>query len=140
MPKVEIEAPIMHDNLLAATNDLRNAARLRPRSPSRIAPQSPCLMRDTRSALHGVFASLGTYIEQTLQPLAPYIGLDAIQAFILENCHELDDLAACRKAGSYIEDLSVTASGGRSLGFEVEGSLGVAPPRGSTSDVSSQRR
>ena len=74
----------------------------------------------------GAIAALGIYLEHALQPLEPHISRDAVRAFTLETRRELDDLTACRTAGVYVEDLTVTECGDKSTSLEVEGSLGVA--------------
>ena len=84
-------------------------------------------MRDTLPALHGLFATLGTYLEHALQPLEPHISRHAVRAFVLETRGEVDELAACHTAGDvYLESLSATTAGNKSVCIEVEGSLGVA--------------
>ena len=78
------------------------------------------LMGNTRCALHGL---LGAYPESVLQP---HIRREAFRAFILEMGRELDDLAACRTAGGYVEDLSVAERGDSSTRLEIKGSTGAA--------------
>ena len=128
IPKADTQVLHPQGDLLAAIDDLGHAARFRPHVTVADSAVIDRLMIETRSALCGLFASLGTYLEQAVKPLFPYIGRNAIHAFVLETPRELDDLAACSTAGAYIEGLSVTSSGGRSVGFEVEGSLGVTAP------------
>ena len=121
-----IEDPILHDDLLAAIHTLHTAARLQPRVTLTDSAAIDRLTQATLPALHGLFATLGTYLEHALQPLEPHISRDAVRAFILEMRRELDDLAACRTAGVYVEDLTVTECGDKSTSLEVEGWLGVA--------------
>ena len=110
-------------DLLAAVHALDSAARQQPRITLTDSAAIERLMRDTRCALHGLLSTLGSYLEDALQP---HIRRDAFCAFILEMWRELDDLAACRAAGVYVEDMSVAERGDTSTRLEIEGSLDVA--------------
>ena len=115
----------LHDDLLAAINDLRKAAYFRPCVTIVEGAQADGSLQDALSALQGLSASLGDYLEQVLQPLALPISRDAIRAFILETRCEVDELAACRTVGDkYVESLSVTESDDKAISLEVEGWLG----------------
>ena len=102
---------------------LESGARLQPRVTLTDSAAIERLMGNTRCALHGLLATLGTYLEGALQP---HIRREAWRAFILEMGREVDDLAACRAAGVYVEDLSVAEWGDTSTRLEMEGSLGAA--------------
>ena len=116
-----------HDDLLAAIAVLSKSTRLRPRVIVTERAEIDRLMSETLSALRRLFASIGSYLEQVLQPLKPHIGCDTVHTFILETRRELDELAACRIADeAYVEDLTITKSGDKSVSLEVEGSLGAA--------------
>ena len=117
-----INAPPPTADLLAAVHALDTAARFHPRITLADSAAIERLMGDTRYALHGLLATLGTYLEGALQP---HIRREAWRAFIPEMRRELDDLAACRTAGVYVEDLSVAEWGDTSTRLEVEGSLGA---------------
>ena len=118
-----VQAPPLPSDLLAAAHALEAAALLQPRVTLADRAEIERLMRDTRCALHGLLATVGTYLEHALQP---HIRRDAFRAFILEMGRELDDLATCRTAGVYVEDLSVAEWGDTSTRLEIEGSLGAA--------------
>ena len=117
-----IQAPPLPADLLAAVHAVESAARLQPRVTLTDSAAIERLMGDTRCALHGLLATLGSYLEGALQP---HIRREAWRAFILEMGRELDDLAACRTAGVYVEDLSVAEWGDTATRLEIEGSLGV---------------
>ena len=91
--------------------------------------QSPTLPFSATDPLQGLFASLGIYLEQALQPLEPHISRDAVRAFILETRHELDDLAACiADADMCAEILTVTEPGDKAISLEVHASLEIREP------------
>lgn len=112
-------------DLLAAARDLRIEAHDPPRFTAR--PRTYCRVNEALSALHGLFASVGRYLEQALRPLGPHAGRRAVRGLILETRAELDDLATrCTDADVYVEDL--TESGDNGIHVEVEASLGAAEP------------
>ena len=120
----------LHDQLLAAIDDLRNTARLRPRITATDRAEAGRCVAEALSALHGLYALLGSYLEHALQPLEPLIGRDAIHAFVLETRAEVDELAACHTAGDvYLESLTVTEAGDKTVSLEVEGALGCGAKR-----------
>lgn len=112
---------------LAAIDHLRNDARLRPRvtGTNRAATR---LVNEALSALQELYALFGDYLEQALQPLEPFIGRDAIHAFVLETRAEVDELAACHTVGNvYVESLTITEPGDEAISLEVEAALGATP-------------
>ena len=112
------------DELLAAIDELSKAARDRPRVIVTEPAEADRFVREALSALQGIFASVGRYLEQVLQPLEPHIGRDAVHAFVLETRSELEELATCRAVDEvYVEDLIVTERADKSVSLEVEGSL-----------------
>ena len=115
---------------LLSSSKGRTAARLRPRVTLTDSAEIDRLMGDTRSALHGLFAALGAYLEHALQALEPHVSRDAVRAFILETRGEVDELAACHTAGDvYLESLTVTEAGDKTVSLEVEGALGCGAKR-----------
>ena len=122
------ESGSLFGDLLAAADELRNRAHLRPRVTVTDRSKAERSVNEALFALQGLFGSFGNYLEQALQPLEPHVSREAVRAFILETLCDLDDLAACRPAGNaYVEDLSViTQSVNRPLNFEIEGSFGVS--------------
>ena len=123
IPKADSEPPPLPGDLLSSSKG-RTAARLRPRVTLTDSAEIDRLMGDTRSALHGLFAALGAYLEHALQALEPHVSRDAVRAFILETRGEVDELAACHTAGDvYLESLTVTEAGDKTVSFEVEGAL-----------------
>ena len=120
------EAGPLHHELLATTRDLRKAACLRPHVTIVKGAESDGFLQEALSALQELSAELGDYLEQVLQPLAPRIGHRAVQAFVLETRHEVDELAACHTLGDvYVETLAVTEPGDKATSLEVEGWLGA---------------
>ena len=89
-------------------------------------------VREALSALQGLFATIGGFLERVLQPLESHISRDAVRAFALETRRELDDLAACCTADEvYVEALTVTELGDKSESLVVEVSLDVMNPAAS---------
>ena len=122
-------AESLHDELLAAIDGLGKDSHLRPRVVVTEGAEAEPFVTEALSALQGLFASLGSYLERALQPLEPHISRDAVRAFVLETRSEVDELAACRTVGEvYGEELTITELDDRSVSFEVEGSLGDEAP------------
>ena len=122
-----------HADLLAAIDALRHAARHRPRLT--VTDRAEAL-----SALQELYALFFSYLEHALRPLEPLVTRAAVRAFILETHRELDDLTARHTLGDgYAETLTVTDSGDRVVSLDVEVSLRVTTPGGSTPVVASQR-
>ena len=120
------EANALHGDLLAASYALRNACHLRPRLTVNDRAAAGRCVPEALSALHGLYASFGCYLEQALQPLEPHISREAVHAFVLETRAEVDELEACHRLGSaYAESLTITEPGDRSVSIEVEGLLGA---------------
>ena len=127
-PKADCEAPPLPADLLAAIDDLGSVARHQPRVTLTPSAGIDPLTRATLPALHGLFATIGIYLEHTLQPLGPHVIRDAVRALILETRRELDDLAARPMDGVYLEALTIAAADDKTVNLEVEGSLGVPEP------------
>ena len=120
-------ADTLHAELLAAIDALRTAARHRPRVTITDRAEADRLLPQALSALRELYALFFSYLEHALQPLEPLVTRGAVRAFILETCHELDDLTASHTLGDmYAETLSVTDSSDKLIGLEVDGSLGVS--------------
>ena len=118
------EAGLLHDEFLAAIDDLRNHARLQPRTTVVEGAEAEASLHESLSALQELFDSIGDYLQQVLPPLGPHISRDAIRAFILETRRELDELKACRTVGNmYVECLTITEADDGAIDLEVEGSL-----------------
>ena len=126
IPKAGNETPPLPADLLTAIHTLDTAARLRPRVTLTDSAAIERLMRATLAALHGLFASFGSYLEHALQLLEPHVSRRAVRAFVLETRGEVDELAACHTAGVYLESLTITEAGDKPACVEVEGSLGAA--------------
>ena len=123
----------LHGDLLAAIDALRNTARIRPHVTIAARAEAGRCVAEALSALQELYALFGDYLEQALQPLEPLIGRDAIHAFVLETRAEVDELAACHTVGDvYVESLTITEPGDKSMSIEVEASLGGVAPRGYT--------
>lgn len=119
----------LHDELLVAIDDLRNHARLRPRVAVVESADADRSLQEALSALRSLFDSIGDYLEQVLQPLAPHVGRHALQAFIHETRREVDELAACHTVGDvYVESLTISETDGKAISLEVEGALGCGMP------------
>ena len=132
------DANALHGDLIAATCALRNACRLRPRLTVTDRAAAGRCVAQALSALHGLYASFGSYLEQALQPLEPHVTRQAVRAFTLETRAELDELAACHTVGNvYTESLTITEPDDNAISLEVEAALGGVAPRGSTPDVTS---
>ena len=132
------DANALHGDLLAATCALRNACRLRPRLTVTDRAAAGHCVTQALSALHGLYAAFGSYLEQALQPLEPHVTRQAVRAFVLETRAELDELAACHTVGNvYAESLTITEPADNAISLEVEAALGGVAPRGSTPDVTS---
>lgn len=117
----------LHDELLAAIDDLRNHARLRPRATVLEGADADRSLQEALSALRSLFDTIGDYLEQVLQPLTPHVGRHALHAFILETRHEVDELAACHTVGNgYVEALTITEPDDNAISLEVEGCFGGA--------------
>ena len=84
-------ADALHGDLLAAIDELRNAARLRPHVAITDRAEAR-FVKEALSALQGLYALFGSYLEHALQPLEPHISRDTVRTFILETRRELDDL------------------------------------------------
>lgn len=122
---VIVEVDPLHGDLLAAIDNLRKAACLRPRATIVKGAESDGSLQEALSALQELSDSLGDYLEQVLQPLTLPISRDAIRAFILETRREVDELAACRAADCvYAESLTISKPGGKAVSLEVEAWLG----------------
>ena len=111
----------------AAARDLLNSSK----GPARV--QNPGaearFVKEALSALQGLYALFGSYLEHALQLLEPHISRDAVRASILETRRELDDLGARRTAGEvYVETLTVTEPEAKAVSLEVEGALGAVVP------------
>ena len=123
------EAGLLHDDLLAAIDDLRKAACLRPRVTVVEGAEADRSLQEALSALQCLLDSIRDYLEQVLQPLNPNVGRHALHAFILETRREVDELAACHAVGErYIEVLTITESDDNAISLEVEASLGGVAP------------
>lgn len=123
------EAPPLPADLLTPIDGLRAAARLQPRVTLTDGAAIDRLMSETRSALHGLFAALGIYLEHALQPLEPHFSRNAVRAFILETRREFDDLTACPTAGGvYVETITITEPGDNTISIEIDAALGTAGP------------
>ena len=84
-------------------------------------------LRGALSALQGLFSSLVSYLEKTLQLLEPHVSREALRAFVLETRHELGQLAAyCTGGDMYVEVLTLPESSDKAVNLEVEGSWGIA--------------
>ena len=84
-------------------------------------------MDEALAALHGLFASVGSYLEGALRPLRPHFSRKAVRRLIQETRRELDDLAACSTEGHVrVEDLTDSESRSNTIRVEVEASLGAA--------------
>ena len=117
----------LHDELLAAIDDLRNHARLRPRVTVLEGADADPSLQEALSALRSLFDAIGDYLEQILQPLAPHVGRHALHAFILETRREVDELAACCMDGEgYVEVLTITEPDDNAISLEVEACFGGA--------------
>ena len=122
----------LHDELLAAIDELSRDSRLQPRVVVTNGAEAERFVTEALSALQGLFASLGSFLERVLQPLEPHISRHAVRAFVLETCLELDELAACRTVGeAYAEALTVTELGDKAESLVVEVSLDVMKPAAS---------
>ena len=122
----------LHDELLTAIDELSKDSHLRPRVIVTEGTEAEHFVTEALSALQGLFALLGSYLEEALQPLEPHISRDAVRAFVLENRHELDELAACCTADAvYVEALTDTELGDKSESLVVEVSLDVMKPAAS---------
>ena len=123
------EADALHGELLAVTCALREACRLRPRLTVTDRGAARRCVAEALSALHGLQASFGCYLEQALQPLEPLVGLKAVRAFVMETRAEVDELAACHRLGNvYAESLTITEPGDCAISLKIEASLGTARP------------
>lgn len=121
------EAGPLHDDLLAATRDLRNHARLRPHVAIVQGAQVDRPLQGALLALRELSDSIADYLEQVLWPFPPYIGRRAVHAFILETRREARQLAACHTPGDvYVEALTVTDPDDKAVNLEVEGRFGAA--------------
>ena len=119
------EAGALHGDLLAAIDKLRNDARLRPHVTITDRAAASRFLSEVLSALQGLYALFGSYLEHALQPLEPLVTRAAVRAFILETRRELDDLATCYTIGDvHAETLTITEPGDNAISLEVEGSLG----------------
>ena len=117
----------LHDELLAAIEALRNHARLRPRVTVVEGADADRSLQEALSALRSLFDAIGDYLEQVLQPLAPRIGRHALQTFIHETRHEVDELAACHTVGEgYVEALTITEPDDNTVSLEIEAWFGGA--------------
>ena len=123
------DANALHGDLLAATCALRNACRLRPRLTITDRAEAGRCVAQALSALHGLYASFGSYLEHALQPLEPHVTRQAVRAFVLETRAELDELAACHTVGNvYAESLTITEPGDNTINLALEASLGAVEP------------
>ena len=122
----------LHDELLTAIDELSKDSHLRPRVVVTEGAKAQRFVTQALSALQGLFASLGSYLERALQPLEPHISRDAMRAFVLETRSEVDELAACCTADAvYVEALTDTELGDKSESLVVEVSLDVMNPAAS---------
>ena len=116
----------LHGELLAAIDDLRDGARLQPRVTCTKGTEAHRSLQEALSAMRELSDAIGVYLERVLQPLTPRIGRHAIHAFIRENRHKVNELAACCTDGqAYAEDLTITESDDSSVSIEIEGALGA---------------
>ena len=114
------------DELNAAIDELGKAAHVGPRVIVTDGAGADRFVTEALSALQGIFASVGRYLEQVLQALDTPMGRGVANAFILEARRELDELAVCHAVGEvYVESLTITEPGDKSVSLEVEGSLGA---------------
>ena len=121
-----------HDELLTAIDELAKNNHLRPRVVVMEGAEAERLVTEALSALQGLFAAIGSFLERVLQPLEPHISPEAVRAFALETRRELDELAACCTADEvYVEALTVTELGDKSESLVVEVSLDVMNPAAS---------
>ena len=122
----------LHDELLAAIDELRKDGHLRPRVVVAEGAEAERFVREALSTLQGLFAAIGSFLERVLRPLHPHISRDAVRAFVLETRSEVDELAACCTADAvYVEALTVTELGDKSESLVVEVSLDVMNPAAS---------
>ena len=122
----------LHAELLAAIDNLRKDGHLQPRAVATEGTEAERFVEEALSALQELFALIGSYLEQALQPLHPHISRDAVRAFALEMRSELDELVACHTVGEvYVEDLTITELGNESESLVVEVSLDVMKPAAS---------
>ena len=107
-----------------AISELSGGTRIRPRVTVTEGTKAERSVRETLSALQGLFTSLGCFAEQVLLSLHPHIDRDAMNAFVPETCCETDRLAACRDGGGVNgEDLNIAELDDKSLSLEVQGYL-----------------
>ena len=123
------ESDALHADLLAATSALLDACRLRPRLTVTDRAEAGHCVAEALSALHGLHASFGCYLEQALQPLEPLVSREAVRAFVMETRAEVDELAACHRLGNvYAERLTITEPADNAINLAIEASLGAAEP------------
>ena len=67
-----------HDELLAAIDELSNDSHLRPRVVVMEGAEAERLVTEALSALQGLFAAIGSFLERVLQPLEPHISPEAV--------------------------------------------------------------
>ena len=126
MSKASSGIESLHDELLTAIDELAKNNHLRPRVVVMEGAEAERLVTEALSALQGLFAAIGSFLERVLQPLEPHISRDAVRAFALETRCELDELAACCTADEvYVDALTVTELGDKSESLVVEVSLDV---------------
>ena len=107
------ETNTLYGHLIIAIDKLRNAAHLRPRAALADRAEAGRLLSEALSALHGLFASVGEYLEHALRPHShrSHVSRKAVRNLILETLGELDDLATyCTEGDVYVEDLSDSGS------------------------------
>ena len=122
----------LHDDLLAATRDLRKAACLRPGPTILEGADADGPLQETLSALRGLFAELGVYLERVSRLVTLPATRNAIHELVLEIRREVDELATRHAAGNvYVEEPTVAEPYGKSVSFEAEGSLGLTTSGGS---------
>ena len=120
------EAESLHAELLTDVDELSKDSHLRPRVVVMEGAEAERLVTEALSALQGLFALIGSFLERVLQPLEPHISPEAVRAFVLETRSEVDELAACCTADAvYVEALTVTELGDKSESPVVEVSLDV---------------
>ena len=121
MAEAEVGVEPRHDELLAAIDELSEAAHARPRVVVMERAEAARFVREGLSALQGLFASFGHFLEQALRALDAPMGHGVANAFILEARRELDELAVSRTAEEvYVEDLTITKLGDKSVSLELE--------------------
>ena len=78
----------LHDDLLAVIDEFSTDSHYRPRVVVAKGAEAERFVTEALSALQGLFALIGSYLEQALKPLEPHISRGAVHAFALEMAFE----------------------------------------------------